>query len=189
MTSNNILFLMGPTAAGKTATAIEIARQYPAEIISVDSALIYREMDIGTAKPEPALMAEIPHHLIDICDPSETYSVARFCEDAHRLIQEIQSRGKMPLLTGGTMLYFNALNHGLSELPPTDPAIRRECETLLLEKGVAHLYACLQQEDPESASRLEPADKQRIIRALEVFRSTGKPIHSYWVYFLQTLKS
>lgn len=172
--------ITGPTAAGKTDIAVELARKFPVEIISVDSALIYKGMDVGSAKPSTEILKEIPHHLVDICDPAESYSVAKFCEDVHRLIPEVYGRGNIPLLVGGTMMYFNALRNGLSEMPESNPAIRAELERQAAEKGVAYLYKRLQLEDPIGAERLEPADTQRILRALEVVIGTGKPMHEYW---------
>lgn len=165
---------MGPTAAGKTDLAIEIAKCCPVEIISVDSALVYRGMDIGTAKPEQEVLAKFPHHLIDIIDPVESYSVGRFCEDALHLMAEIQSRGKVPLLVGGTMMYFNALQHGLSNLPEADPSVRAKLATEMKQLGLDGLHARLEQIDPDSAARIHVNDPQRLHRALEVFEITGK---------------
>jgi len=168
--------LMGPTASGKTAAALELARHVPAEIISVDSALVYREMDIGTAKPTAAERASVPHHLIDILDPSEAYSAMQFRQDALRLVAEIQARGKLPLLVGGTMLYFKALQNGLDELPQADPALRAQLDREAAELGVPALHARLATLDPETAARLKPADSQRIQRALEIITLTGQPM-------------
>ena len=167
---------MGPTASGKSALAMAIAAQYPdtIEIISVDSAQVYRDMNIGTAKPSEAERHAVPHHLIDLIDPTESYSAARFRDDAKRLIAEIQARGRIPLLVGGTMLYFKALREGLSSLPEADPAVREEIDALAREQGWPALHRELARVDPETAARLQPADAQRIQRALEIFRMTGR---------------
>jgi len=165
---------MGPTAAGKTDLAIEIAKRCPVEIISVDSALVYRGMDIGTAKPSPEVLADFPHHLINIIDPTERYSVGRFREDALGLMAEIQGRGKIPLLVGGTMMYFNGLQHGLSNLPQAEPLIREKLAAEIKRYGLASLHVRLEQVDPESAARIHINDPQRLQRALEVFEITGK---------------
>lgn len=167
---------MGPTASGKTGAALEIARQRPCEIISVDSALVYRGMDIGTAKPTPAELTAVPHHLIDIIDPAESYSVMQFREDALRLVAEIQARGALPLLVGGTMLYFKALRDGLDELPRADSALRAELDREAAESGMPALHARLARLDPLTAARLKPNDSQRIQRALEIFHLTGQPM-------------
>lgn len=176
MPTNQVVFLMGPTASGKTALALELAKQVPLEIISVDSALIYRGMDIGTAKPTAAELAAVPHHLIDILDPLQAYSAADFRADALRLIAEIQQRGKLPLLVGGTMLYFKALLDGISPLPEADPQIRAEIEAQAATLGWAALHGELALVDPVSAARIHPNDPQRINRALEVYRLTGKSL-------------
>ena len=170
------LALAGPTAAGKTAAALAIAQRYPAEIISVDSALVYRGMDIGTAKPSAAELAAVPHHLINIRDPLHAYSAADFVRDATRLMHEITARGRLPLLVGGTMLYFKALYHGLDDLPHADPAIRALIEQEAAQHGWPALHAKLTHVDPVTAARLAPADSQRISRALEVYRLTGQPL-------------
>ncbi|WP_346285663.1 tRNA (adenosine(37)-N6)-dimethylallyltransferase MiaA [Zoogloea sp.] len=170
------ILLMGPTASGKTACALALARSLPVEIISVDSALVFRDMDIGTAKPSAAEQAACPHHLIDILSPEETYSAARFCEDARRLMGEITARGRIPLLVGGTMLYYKALREGLSDLPEADPALRREIEDAAARDGWPALHAELARLDAEAAARLEPNDAQRIQRALEIVRLTGQPL-------------
>ena len=167
---------MGPTASGKTAVALEIAARFPVEIISVDSAQVYRDMNVGTAKPMAAERAAVAHHLIDIIDPSESYSAAQFRTDAARLMQEIAGRGRMPLLAGGTMLYFKALREGLSNLPPADAAVRAAIEAEAREKGWPALHAELARIDAPTAARLNPGDAQRIQRALEVFRIAGKPL-------------
>lgn len=171
-----VVALMGPTASGKTAAALELARRMPAEIISVDSALVYRDMDIGTAKPTPAERASVPHHLIDILDPSESYSAMQFRQDALRLTEDIQARGKLPLLVGGTMLYFKALQDGLDELPQADPALRAQLDKEAAESGVPALHARLATLDPGTAARLKPNDAQRIQRALEIIMLTGQPM-------------
>ncbi|MFG6466931.1 tRNA (adenosine(37)-N6)-dimethylallyltransferase MiaA [Roseateles sp. BYS87W] len=168
--------LAGPTGCGKTAAALAIAEVLPVEIISVDSALVYRGMDIGTAKPTPAEQAVAPHHLIDILDPLDSYSAAEFVRDAKRLCAEIQARGRLPLLVGGTMLYFKALFDGLSALPQGDAEVRAALDAEAAERGWPALHAELSQLDPETGARLAPNDSQRIQRALEVIRLTGQPL-------------
>ncbi len=168
--------LAGPTASGKTALALAAARRWPLEIISVDSALVYRGMDIGTAKPTAAERAAVPHHLIDILDPTQAYSAAAFVADANRLIGEINGRGRLALLVGGTMLYFKALGDGLDALPPADAAIRASLQGRVAAHGIAALHAELAQVDPASAARLAPGDSQRVQRALEVYLQTGQPL-------------
>ncbi len=168
--------LAGPTASGKTGLALALSRVWPLEVVSVDSALVYRGMDIGTAKPSAAEQAAVPHHLIDLIDPTEAYSAARFVQDATRLIDEIRGRGRLPLLVGGTMLYFKALIDGIDPLPEADPALRAALEAEAAERGWPALHAELAAVDPVTAARLKPADAQRIQRALEVFRLTGQPI-------------
>ncbi|WP_374486567.1 tRNA (adenosine(37)-N6)-dimethylallyltransferase MiaA [Zoogloea sp.] len=170
------ILLMGPTASGKTACALSLAQRLPVEIISVDSALVYRDMDIGTAKPSREERAVCPHHLIDIVSPEEAYSAARFCEDARRLMVEITARGRIPLLVGGTMLYYKALREGLSDLPEADADLRREIEDAAARDGWPALHAELARLDPDAAARLEPNDAQRIQRALEIVRLTGHPL-------------
>jgi tRNA dimethylallyltransferase len=170
------ILLMGPTASGKSALATTLASRFPVEIVSVDSAQVYREMDIGTAKPTPAERAAVPHHLIDIIDPTEAYSAARFRADALRLMNEIAARRRIPLLVGGTMLYFKALREGLSELPESDVGARAQLDAEAAARGWPALHAELASVDPETAARLKPTDAQRIQRALEVFRVTGKPM-------------
>ena len=164
---------MGPTASGKTQLAVELAQRLPVEIISVDSAQVYRGMDIGTAKPDAATLASVPHHLIDIRNPTDSYSAAAFCDDALHLIQDITQRGKIPLLVGGTMLYFRALRFGLSALPKADPVLRRELDQQAAQLGWPALHAQLALLDPATAARLKPQDAQRIQRALEIFHLTG----------------
>jgi len=168
--------LMGPTASGKTPLALALSRALPVEIVSVDSAQVYRGMDIGTAKPSPSERDAAPHHLIDIIDPTQTYSAARFRTDALRLMNEISARGRTPLLVGGTMLYFKALREGLSELPESDAGVRARLDTEAAAHGWPALHAELANVDPETAARVKPADAQRIQRALEVFRVSGKPM-------------
>jgi len=170
------VFLMGPTASGKTALAVSLVERFPLEIISVDSALVYRGMDIGTAKPDAATLARAPHHLLDIRDPTETYSAAAFCDDARRLMADIVARGKVPLLVGGTMLYFRALLQGLDDLPRADAALRKKLEVEAAARGWPALHAELATVDPVTAARLAPNDSQRVGRALEIFRLTGKPM-------------
>lgn len=170
------IFLMGPTASGKTDLAIKLRQQLPVEVISVDSALIYRGMDIGTAKPSKAELALAPHRLIDICDPAESYSAANFRTDALREMQEISAQGKIPLLVGGTMLYYKALLEGLSPLPSADEKVRSEIEAKAALIGWGELHQELSKIDPISAQRINPNDSQRINRALEVFYLTGKTL-------------
>jgi tRNA dimethylallyltransferase len=170
------LAIMGPTASGKTAAALAIARQIPCEIISVDSALVYRGMDIGTAKPSEAERAAAPHHLIDIIDPLDAYSVAQFRADTLRLVAEISGRGKLALLVGGTMLYFKGLTDGLDELPGADAALRAELEADAAKIGWPAMHARLQALDAPTAARLAPNDAQRIQRALEIIALSGQPM-------------
>ena len=170
------IFLMGPTASGKTALAMELIRQLPCDIISVDSALIYRGMDIGTAKPTAVELAQAPHCLIDIRDPSESYSAADFRQDALAEMAKISAQGRIPLLVGGTMLYYKALLEGLSPLPAADEAVRAEIEREAQERSWLALHAKLAQIDPVAAARIHPNDPQRLSRALEVFRLTGRTL-------------
>ncbi|MBS0447950.1 MAG: tRNA (adenosine(37)-N6)-dimethylallyltransferase MiaA [Proteobacteria bacterium] len=183
MTQAPYLCIAGPTASGKTAAALalaaDLATQRPVEIVSVDSALVYRGMDIGTAKPSRAERAQVPHHLIDLLDPAEAYSAARFVADAQRLIAGITARGRLPLLVGGTMLYFKALFEGLDAMPEADPVVRAALDAEAAERGWPALHGLLAQVDPVSAARLPPTDAQRIQRALEVYRITGRPISSF----------
>ena len=167
---------MGPTAAGKTGLAVNLVQQLPLEIISVDSALVYRGMDIGTGKPDAATLALAQHHLSDIRDPTEAYSAAAFRNDALALMQQITQRGNIPLLVGGTMLYFRALLHGLDDLPQADATMRAQIEAEAGEQGWPALHAELARHDPITAARLQPTDAQRIQRALEVFRVSGVPL-------------
>ena len=170
------LFILGPTASGKTALALALAQQRPIEIISVDSALVYRGMDIGTAKPSREELSICPHHLIDIIEPTEAYSAAQFAKDAERLIHEIHARGRLPVLVGGTMLYVKALIEPLTELPESDAAIRAEIDAQAAQLGWPAMHAQLAQIDPTTAARIEPNDAQRINRALEIFHISGKPM-------------
>jgi tRNA dimethylallyltransferase len=172
------ILLMGPTGAGKTELAAQLVAELPLEIVSVDSAMVFRGMDIGTAKPGPELLARAPHHLIDLIDPTESYSAARFIVDANRIMGEIRARGRVPLLVGGTMLYFRALQSGLAVLPPADAAVRQRLEERAARLGWRALHAELQCLDPVAAERIRPADRQRIQRALEVIELTGRPISS-----------
>ena len=168
--------IMGPTASGKTAAALAIAQEIPVEIISVDSALVYREMDIGTAKPSAEELASVPHHLIDIIDPLDAYSVAQFRQDAIRLVGEISARGRLPLLVGGTMMYFKGLTDGLDDLPTADAAVRARIDAEAARIGWPGMHARLRALDPVTAERLAPNDAQRINRALEIIELSGKPM-------------
>lgn len=168
------VFLMGPTASGKTGLAVEMVKRFPVDIISVDSALVFRGMDIGTAKPDAKTLSVAPHRLIDIRDPAMSYSAAEFCDDALKEMQAITRAGRIPLLVGGTMLYFRALEHGLSDLPAADPEVRAELEQQASEIGWAAMHDILQQKDPQAASRIHPNDPQRIQRALEVIKISGQ---------------
>lgn len=174
-----VISIMGPTASGKTGLALELASQIPAEIISVDSALVYKHMNIGTAKPTPEEMAIAPHWLIDILEPNEAYSVAEFVADSTRLISEIHARGKVPILVGGTIMYFNALINGISPLPKSDAKIRDAILVEAEERGWQALHDDLNEVDPVSARRIHPNDPQRLTRALEVYRSSGHSL-TYW---------
>ena len=175
--------IVGPTASGKTAAALALAQALSsrggAEIISMDSALVYRGMDIGTAKPSREELAQVPHHLIDILDPLQSYSAAEFARDATRLMGEIQARGRVPLIVGGTLLYFKALTEGLNDMPPTDPQVRANIQQRAATLGWSALHAELQAVDPATAQRLAPNDGQRIGRALEVWTMTGRPLSEF----------
>lgn len=168
--------IMGPTASGKTASALAIAQHVPCEIISVDSALVYQGMDIGTAKPTREELAAVPHHLIDIIDPLDSYSVAQFRADTLRLVEEISARGKVPLLVGGTMLYYKGLADGLDDLPGADPAVRARLDEEAARIGWPAMHARLAAIDPETAARLKPNDSQRVQRALEIHALSGRPM-------------
>jgi len=174
------IFLMGPTASGKTALSVQLAQALNGEIISVDSALVFKGMDIGTAKPTMEERGGIPHHLIDIHDPAESFSTGQFRKQALALMDDITRRGKIPILAGGTMLYFNALNSGLALLPEADPAIRARLDQDLAQLGKEALYQRLAGIDPESAARIHPNDPQRVQRALEVYEISGKPLTSFF---------
>jgi tRNA dimethylallyltransferase len=174
------IFLMGPTAAGKTDLAVEMVQQRACEIISVDSALIYQGMDIGSAKPDAATLAVAPHHLINICDPLEAYSVARFRTDALALMAQITARGKVPLLVGGTMMYYKVLMDGLAQLPESDPVIRAQLEQEIEEYGLESMHVGLCDIDPVAGARINAADTQRVTRAMEVFLLTGETLTTHW---------
>ena len=171
--------LMGPTASGKTALALDWAQRLDTEVISVDSALVYRGLDIGAAKPDPATLARIPHRLVDVRDPHQTYSAADFAREALAAMQALAARGKVPLLAGGTMLYFHALLHGLSPMPAAEPALRAQLQSELDARGAAALHAELSHHDPVAAARIHVNDPQRLLRALEVFRLSGRPISDW----------
>ncbi len=175
-----VLCLTGPTAAGKSASTLALAERWPVEIIVMDSATIYRGMDIGTAKPSGLEQAKVAHHLLDIRDPAQSYSAAEFNTDALRLINEIQRRGNYPLLCGGTLMYYKALREGLNDLPPANPSLRAEIEAQAQLQGWPALHRELATYDPETAARLAPNDSQRLQRAIEVYRSSGLPL-SQWI--------
>lgn len=177
--------LMGPTASGKTALAIELVQRFPMDIISVDSAQIYRGMDIGTGKPDAATLAIAPHRLIDFLDPAESYSAARFCDDARREMADIRSRGRIPLLVGGTMLYFKALRDGLAQMPAADPGVRAQILALADSEGWGAVHAELASVDPVAAARIHRNDPQRLQRALEVFRVSGRSLTDWQQQGLQ----
>ena len=177
---SNVFCLMGPTASGKTDLAVKLLEHFQFEIISVDSAMIYREMNIGTAKPDASLLAIAPHHLIDIKDPSESYSAAEFCKSANILIEQIIAKGKIPLLVGGTMMYFRALQQGLSLLPEANNDVRKALLQQALEYGWDYMHKELMRVDPISAARIHPNDTQRIQRALEVYQITNTPLSEFF---------
>jgi tRNA dimethylallyltransferase len=179
ITKPPIIFLMGPTASGKTPLSLELAQCLPVEIISVDSAMVYKGMDIGTAKPEKSILTAIPHHLLDICDPSESYSAGRFCREVLIAINTIIAKGKIPLLVGGTMLYFKSLQQGLATLPNANEVIRNNLQQRALLVGWPQLHSELQAIDPTAASKIHPNDAQRIQRAHEVYQLSGKPISNW----------
>ena len=174
------VFIMGPTATGKTDLAIELAAELPLDIISVDSAMVYRGMDIGSAKPDENTLVQAPHRLINICDPAEAYSAGRFRQDALAEMGQITSADRIPLLVGGTMLYFKALQQGIAELPGADAAIRQQLDHDASSKGWGHMHQRLTEIDPESAKRIHPNDPQRIQRALEVYEISGKSLTELW---------
>ena len=171
--------VLGPTAGGKTGLALRLAQRFPLEIISLDSALVYRGMDIGTAKPTAEELASVPHHLIDIISPLQSYSAAEFAADCLRLCGEISARGRMPLIVGGTMMYFHALVNGLNDLPQADAGVRAQLQAQKAEQGIEGLYRRLCEVDAATAARLKPGDSQRIERALEVFLLTGRPLSDH----------
>jgi tRNA dimethylallyltransferase len=175
-----VVFLMGPTASGKTDLAMKLYDSLPCEIVSVDSAMIYKGMDIGTAKPDAETLQRYPHRLIDICEPTEAYSAAEFRRDALTEIKEIRDAGKIPILTGGTMLYFHALRNGLAQLPEADPVVRQRLLDEAEQMGWPHMHARLAEVDPESAERLNPNDSQRLQRALEVYEISGRTMTELW---------
>ena len=174
------IVILGPTASGKTSLALKLAKFYKIEIISLDSALIYKDMDIGSAKPSKEELHQVPHHLIDILDPSESYSAANFREDCIRLVKEITARGAIPVICGGTMMYYKALVDGLSPVPPTIPLVREKVATEALQIGWPAMHEKLKDIDPKSYAKLNPNDKQRVSRALEVYEMTGRAITSYY---------
>ena len=174
------ILLVGPTASGKTALAFELTTRFPCDIVSVDSAQVFRDMDIGTAKPDAATLARFPHRLIDLITPEERYSAAQFRSDALREMESITQAGRIPLLVGGTMLYVKALREGLAELPQADPALRARIDAEATAQGWPALHAELARHDPETAARLKPSDAQRIQRALEIVRLTGRPLGSFF---------
>ena len=176
MSAAKVILLMGATATGKTELALEISRHFDVEIVSVDSALIYRGMDIGTAKPEPEILQSVPHHLVDIIDPAEAFSVWDFVQQSRDLVEEISKRGRIPLLVGGTMMYFHAFEHGLNRLPEANEAIRRSLDLEAQETGWQAMHDRLAEVDPVSAGRIRPTDSQRIQRALEVYQIAGEPL-------------
>lgn len=174
-----LICLAGPTASGKSAASMALAQRWPIEIIVMDSATIYRDMDIGTAKPTAEERARVPHHLLDIRDPAQAYSAAEFARDAAALARDIRARGRIPLLCGGTMLYYKALREGLNDLPEADPEIRRQLDEQALERGWPALHAELARVDPVTAARLAPHDSQRLQRALEIWHSSGRPMSDW----------
>jgi len=176
MSAAKVILLMGATATGKTELALEISRHFDVEIVSVDSALIYRGMDIGTAKPEPEILQSVPHHLVDIIDPAEAFSVWDFVQQSRDLVEEISQRGRIPLLVGGTMMYFHAFEHGLNRLPEANEVLRRSLDLEAQETGWQAMHDRLAEVDPVSAGRIRPTDSQRIQRALEVYQIAGEPL-------------
>ena len=174
-----VIFLMGPTASGKTALAVELVKSLPVDIISVDSAMVYRGMDIGTAKPGPEILEQAPHRMIDICEPEHAYSAGSFCNDARTAIDEIHAQGRIPLLVGGTGLYFRSLQFGFSDMPPADPEVRTRLEEEAGRIGWGQMHAKLAMVDPVAAAKIHRNDPQRIQRALEIYAMTGKPISEF----------
>ena len=185
----SVVCILGPTASGKTAAALALAEREPIEIVSVDSALVYRGMDIGTAKPSQEELASVPHHLIDIVDPLDAYSAAQFHDDALRAIAQIRERGRRPVLVGGTMLYYKALNEGLNDLPAADPVLRAKLDEEGLRDGWPAMHARLAEVDPITAARLPPNDSQRIQRALEIFLLSGTPMSTWLAQPRRTIDS
>jgi tRNA dimethylallyltransferase len=181
-----VILLMGPTGAGKTDVALELAATLPVELVSVDSAMVYRGMDIGTAKPDADTLARFPHHLVDVADPAERYSAGRFLEDAAAAMAAIRARGRVPLLVGGTMLYFRALQSGLAEMPQADPALRRRIDERAAREGWPALHAELSRVDPAAAARIQPRDRQRLQRAFEILELTGRPPSAHWQQSLRS---
>ena len=179
-----VVCLMGPTGVGKTAMAMALSQVLPIDIISVDSAMIYRGMDVGTAKPSLAEQAQAPHQLIDLCEPTESYSVVQFCVDAKQAIAQAWARGRLPLLVGGTMMYFHRLQHGMAALPRVSDAVRQQVATMLQDKGCAYLYERLQSIDPDLTARVHCHDAQRLARGMEVYLASGKPL-SQWQHMQQ----
>jgi len=180
------ILLMGPTGAGKTDAALDLAASLPVEIVSVDSAMVYRGMDIGTAKPDARTLARFPHHLVDVADPTERYSAGRFLEEAAAAMAAIRSRGRVPLLAGGTMLYFRAFQSGLAEMPQADPALRQRIDERAAAEGWPALHAELARIDPAAAARIQPRDRQRLQRAFEILELTGQPPSAHWQQALRS---
>ena len=176
---NKIILLKGPTACGKTDQASKLVKNHPLEIISVDSVMVYKGLDIGSAKPTSEELKLCPHHLIDVCEPTENYSAGEFYQDVQRVMQSIIRKGKIPFLVGGTMMYFRVLEQGISQLPSANPTVRNQIDSEAAANGWAKLHQELQRIDPTAAKKIDPSDKQRIQRALEVHRITGKPISSF----------
>ena len=180
MTTDAVICIVGPTASGKTDLAIELAQRCPAELISVDSAMVYRGMDIGTAKPTREQLRLTPHHLIDICDPSQTYCAAQFCQDARQYIEQAHRQHRLPVLVGGTLLYIHLLLQGMADLPGADAQLRKQLQAQAQQHGWSSLYDQLQQVDAAAARQIDPQNHQRLLRALEVYQLTGQPISQWW---------
>ena len=176
MKAKNAIIIRGPTASGKTELSLKLAEKYPIDIISVDSVMVYKGLDIGSAKPSQDILKKYPHHLIDICEPNDKYSAGRFIDDAHKKIKEIQSNDRIPLLAGGTMMYFKVLQDGLSELPSANQKIRKKIDIKAKEIGWPEMHIELEKIDPDAAKKIKPNDKQRIQRAMEVFMISGIPM-------------